>query len=169
MPLHEIRTAHEGAVLGRAPVVVPEISVDKVNGMRKAWTADGAISTQALHQSFDGVYFVVGCLYHLLRLRVYAVDHSWSMALIADLLHLRLRLGVVRTLRGNRVGKEIGQSLGGIMGHAQSIDAAHVTGSTGGDKHFPRGEFLRLDREVQKVFLRGEHHTMFRFLVDFDL
>src|SRR5262249_19017971 len=97
MPLHEIRTAHEGAVLGRASVVVPEIEVDKVNGIRKWWAADGAICTQAVHQGSSGVYFVVGCLNHQLRLRVHAVDHRWRVALMADLLHLRLRLHVVRT------------------------------------------------------------------------
>src|SRR5262249_61036921 len=111
-------------MLGGASVVVPEIKIDKINGIRKWGAADAAIGAQAVQQNLYRIDFVICSLHHLLRLRVHAIYDRSRVALIADLLHLRLRLRVVRTLRGDRISEEIGQTLGGIMRHAQSIDAA---------------------------------------------
>src|SRR5690349_19171703 len=48
MPLHEVGAAHEGAVLGRAPVVMPQIEIREVN-RRGEWLArQHAVLAQSL-------------------------------------------------------------------------------------------------------------------------
>ena len=55
------------------------------------------------------------------------------------------------------------------MRDAAAVDAAHVAGGAGGHKHVARGQMVRRRGQVQQVALRGEHHAMLRFGVNFQL
>src|SRR3954452_7164542 len=46
VPLGEILSAHEGPVLGGAPVIVPEIEVEKINGVRERRTGYHLVGAQ---------------------------------------------------------------------------------------------------------------------------
>src|SRR5579883_1457496 len=52
MPLDEIGTAHKRAVLAGASVVMPQIEIGEVYGLRKRRPAQHAIFPKAIHQIF---------------------------------------------------------------------------------------------------------------------
>src|SRR5690242_18949879 len=105
-------------MFGSASVIVPEIKLDKINRVGLRRPSDYSVDTQAIHQSLRRVYLVVRSVYNLLCLCVNALDHLFGAALIAYLLHLRLRLSIVRTLGGNGIGQEIRKTLRGVVRHA---------------------------------------------------
>src|SRR5262244_3733707 len=47
VPLGEVLSAHKGPMLGGAPVVVPEIEVEKIDRVRERRTADHLVGAQA--------------------------------------------------------------------------------------------------------------------------
>src|SRR2546423_13445498 len=49
MPLNEVGTTHEGAVLRSASIVMPEIEAHEVDGVRKRWPGKRAFLAQPIH------------------------------------------------------------------------------------------------------------------------
>jgi hypothetical protein len=62
VPLDKVGSAHEGAVLAGAAVVVPQIEVGKVDGMRERRPGERAVFVQAVHDVFGGENLGVGAL-----------------------------------------------------------------------------------------------------------
>ena len=91
------------------------------------------------------------------------------MALGADLLHVDLRLQVVRTMSRDSIGKVPAEPVRWIVCNLKAIDAAHVARGTGWHKHVSRRKCSRIGIEVEQISLRSEHHTVLRFVVDLDL
>src|SRR6185437_17148957 len=60
VPLGEVLTAHEGAVLGRAPVVVPQIEVEEIDRLREERTGDDLVGAERLVDFLGGFYLIVG-------------------------------------------------------------------------------------------------------------
>src|ERR1700690_2333813 len=54
MPLHKIRSAHERPVLGGSSVIVPEIEVEEIDGLREWRPVQNSIFAQAIHYGFGG-------------------------------------------------------------------------------------------------------------------
>src|ERR1700733_6848729 len=132
VPLHEIGPSHERAVLTGSPVVVPQVEIDKIDGLRKRRPGEHAFLAQPIHQILGGVNPAIGGLYNLFGLAVDPVYHGRGMALRAHLLHLGLGSGIVWTLLANGVRQVVGQPLRWIVGDPQAVEAAHMTGGAGG-------------------------------------
>src|SRR5215469_18574975 len=90
VPLHEICSAHKGAMFARPAVVMPEIEEDKIDGMRKRRPGEKAVLLQAGHQVLRGLYAGIRILYDRVRLGVNAIVCRSCVALGTDLLHLGL-------------------------------------------------------------------------------
>src|SRR5436305_1261990 len=59
VPLHEVRAAHERAVLGSPAVVVPEVEVDEVNRIRERVAGQQIIFPQPVNDLFGGLHLRV--------------------------------------------------------------------------------------------------------------
>ena len=92
MPLHKIRAAHESTVLGCAAVVVPQIEVGEVDGVRKRRAGQRTILTQVIHDGLGREDLRVGALDNFFSLTVNPVYQGLRVTLRADLLHVDLRL-----------------------------------------------------------------------------
>ena len=169
MPLHEIRAAHEGAVFAGASVIVPEIEVGEVDGMREGRSGQCAVLVQTIHDVFGCENLFVGASNDLFCLRIDAVNGGLSVALRADLLHVDLRLEIVGPMGADGVGKIPTEPVGRIVRDLESVDAAHMAGGAGGHKHIARRECARIGIELEQVALGGEHHAVLGLVVDLHL
>src|SRR5579885_2694232 len=77
VPLHEVRSAHEGPMLGGAAVVVPQVEVGEVDGLRERLLAEQPLLAQAFEDVGGGLYLLVGGLDDLLGLVVDALHTGW--------------------------------------------------------------------------------------------
>ena len=169
MPLHEVGAPHERAVLAGASVVVPEIEIDEIDRLRERKTGERLVFAEAVNEGFRSGHLLICVLDDLFSLAVYTVDHGRSVALRADLLHLRLGCRVVGTLLGNRIREVVRKALRGIVRHTDAVDAAHVAGRTRRYEHVARGQGLGWGIEIQQMLLSLEEYAVLRFFVDFDL
>ena len=169
VPLGEVLSAHEGSVLGGAPVIMPEIEVDKINRVRERRTAYHLLGAQALVSLLGRLHFFIGARDGLLRLVVEAIDDRTCVALHTGFFHVRLGQCVPRALRRNLGGKQIGESLAWVVRYLLAVEPAHVTGGAGGDEHVARREFLRRDVQFELASLGREHDAVLRFAIDFEL
>lgn len=97
MPLHKIGSSHKCAVFAGSPVIVPEIEVHKIRGLREPWTAKRPVFAQSIHNVLRYANAIIGGLDRLFGLAVDPVDQYGNVALGTDLFHLRLGCGIVRT------------------------------------------------------------------------
>jgi len=169
VPLHEIRAAHERAVLRRPPVVVPEVEVHEVDAIREWLARQRALAAQRIHQRLCLADPLIGHVDDLLRLRVHAVDQRLRMTLRADLLHVVLRRQEIRTLLRDRIRQVIRQALRRIVRYLIPVDPAHVARRAGRHPHVMRRELLRRLRQIQQRRLRVEQDAVLRLFVDLDL
>src|SRR5262249_11283058 len=58
VPLNVIGAPHEGAVFGRAPVVVPEVEVLKVDGLLKRWGGQYAFFAQCFDDTLQRLHLL---------------------------------------------------------------------------------------------------------------
>src|SRR5579859_1591452 len=169
VPLDEVGTAHERAVLAGAAVIVPKIEIDEVNRLRERRATQCAVFAQTIDQVLRGFHANIRGLYDLFGLAVDAVDERRGMALRADLLHLGLGGGVVGAPIGNGVGEIVRKALGGIVSDPNAIDAAHVAGGAGGHEHVAGGQSFGWGIEIQQIFLGLEDNTVLGLFIDLDL
>ncbi len=169
MPLHKVGAAHECTVLRCAAVVVPQIEVGEVDRVREWRSGKRAILAQVIHDRLGGKDLRVGALDNLFALAVDAVDQRLRVALRADLLHVDLRLQVVRSMSRDRVGKIPAEPVRRIVRDLQAVDAAHVARRAGGHEHVARCKRARIGVELQQISLRREHDPVLRLVVDLDL
>jgi hypothetical protein len=76
--------ALESAVLAGAAVVVPQIEIDEIDGLREGRAGDHAVLAQRSDEFLRGAHVVVGGLDHLFGLGVDAIRNRWRVALRAD-------------------------------------------------------------------------------------
>ena len=169
VPLNKVRSTHESAVLAGAAVIVPQIEVSEIDGLGKWWSSQCAVLMQPIHDVFRSKHSCIRVCDNLLCLRVDAIDAVLCMALRADLLHVDLRLQVVGTVGTDSVSKVPAKAVRGVMSYFEPVDAAHVAGSAGGNKHVARGKRAGIGIQMQKIALRREHDAMLGFVVDLDL
>jgi len=169
VPLDEIGAAHEGTMFGSSSIIVPEIEIEEIDPAGKGRAFQKAVRAQTVDNSFSFGNALIGDFDHLLGLLVHAVDDGLGVALRADLLHVGLRVDIIRPLAGNGVGQVERETLRRIVRHLVSIDAAHVTGGAGGNPHVMGGELLRRFSQIQKHRLGIEQNSVLGFLIDFDL
>lgn len=74
MPLDKIRAAHKGSVLAGSSVVVPQIEVHKIDGLRKWRTGQHAIFAKVGNNLLRGLNALVSRLHHLLCLAINAIN-----------------------------------------------------------------------------------------------
>src|SRR5262249_33085526 len=74
VPLGEVLSAHEGPMLGGAPVIMPEIEIEKIDRVRKRRTAYHLLGAQALVSLLGRLHFFIGARDGLLRFVVDALD-----------------------------------------------------------------------------------------------
>src|SRR5262245_35190138 len=79
MPLREILSAHEGAVLGGASVIVPEIEVEEIDRMREGGPRYHLVGAKALVNLLGRFHLVVGAGDGFLRFVVDALDGRTRM------------------------------------------------------------------------------------------
>jgi hypothetical protein len=169
VPLDEVGAAHEGAMLRGAAVVVPQIEVEEVDGIRERRAGERAIGAQRGDEILRVLHAGVGGGDDLLGLDVDAVDGGRGVTLLADLLHGGLRADVVGAFGGDGRREKPGEAVGRIVRDLEPIDAGHVAGGTGGDEHIARSEGSRRRGEVEQIALRGEHDAVLRLIVDLHL
>src|SRR5262245_41680814 len=169
VPLGEVLAAHEGPVLGGAPVIVPEVEVEEIDRVRERRTGYHLVSAQAVVNLLGGRHFFIGARDGLLRFGVDAIDDRGRVALHAGLFHVRLREREARTLGRNLGREQVREPLARVVRDLLAVQSAHVAGGAGGDEHVPRGELLRVGAEFQVAPLRREHDAVFRLVVDFEL
>src|SRR5215472_8344593 len=102
MPLHEIRSAHKGAMFAGSAVVVPKIEINKIDRMRKWRPRKNTFLLQAGYQVLSALYSRICVFDHLFSLTVNAIVCRCRMTLGADLFHLCLRGGVIRPFFSDR-------------------------------------------------------------------
>ena len=85
MPLHKVSSAHKRAVLRCAAVVVPEIKVSEVDGVREWRSRKRAIFVEIVHDRFGCKNLGISAFDNLLALAVNPVNQCLCMALRADL------------------------------------------------------------------------------------
>jgi hypothetical protein len=96
VPLDEVGAAHEGAVLRRPAVVMPQIEVDEVDRLRERRRRQHAVLSQRGHQVGGLLHFRVRRRHDLFGLGIDALDQRSRVALIAHGLHRLLRVCLVR-------------------------------------------------------------------------
>src|SRR6185369_10043927 len=69
VPLHEVSSAHESAMLAGASIVMPEIEVHEIDWLREGWSTHSAIFTEAGDQVLSVLDFCIRVRHHLFRLR----------------------------------------------------------------------------------------------------
>ena len=116
-----------------------------------------AVLTQVIHDRLGGKDLCVGALDNLFSLAVDPIDQGLRVALCTDLLHIDLRLQVVRAMRRNCISKVPAEPVRRVMGNLEAVDAAHVARSAGGHKHVPRRKRARICVKVQQISLSREH------------
>src|SRR5215831_12593684 len=67
VPLGEVLSAHEGPVLGGAPVIMPEIEVEKIDRVRERRPGDHLVGAQAVVSLLGRLHFCIGGRDRLLR------------------------------------------------------------------------------------------------------
>src|SRR6516165_6371007 len=60
VPLGEVLSAHEGPVLGGAPVIMPEVEVKKIDRLREQGAAYHLLGAQALVSLLGRLHFFIG-------------------------------------------------------------------------------------------------------------
>src|SRR3954466_12824774 len=130
VPLREVLPAHEGAVLGGAPVIVPEVEVEEIDRVGELGAADDLVGAKALVNLLGRLHLLVGAGDGLLRLVVDAFDDRTRVALYAGFFHARLSGGVAGTLRGDLGGEQIREPLARVVRYLLAVEPAHVTGGT---------------------------------------
>src|SRR6516162_7258079 len=90
VPLGEVLSAHERPVLGGAPIVMPEIEVDKIDRVRERRTGYHLLGAQALVNLLGRLDFFIGARDGLLGFVVDALDERSCMALQTGFFHVRL-------------------------------------------------------------------------------
>ena len=169
MPLHKVGAAHERTVFRCAAIVVPEIEVGEVDGMRKWRSGERAVVVKAIDDRLGGKNLCVGTFDDLLAMVINAVNEDLSMALRANLLHVDLGLQVVRAMGGNCIGKVPAEPVRWIVRNLEAIDTAHVTRCAGGHEHIPCRKRAWVGIKLQQVALSREHDTVLRFVVNLNL
>src|SRR5579859_6938588 len=121
---------------------MPQVEIDKVDGVRERRACEDALFAESIHDSLRRTHAFIRGFNHLFALRVNIVNYEWGMALRADLFHLDLIRGKVWALLGNRICQIVGQPLGWIVGDTESVEPAHMTRGAGGHEHIARRELL---------------------------
>jgi|CZKL01.1.fsa_nt_gi hypothetical protein len=160
MPLHKVGAAHEGTVLRCTAIVVPEVEVGEVDGVREWRSGEKPVLVKVVHDRFGGQDLRIGAFDDLLALVVNAVNKGLRVALRADLLHVDLGLQVIRTMSGNCIGKVPAEPVRWIVRNLEAVDAAHVTRCAGRNEHIPRRKRAWVSVKLQKVALSSEHNTV---------
>ena len=91
------------------------------------------------------------------------------MALRTDLLHVDLRLQVIRAMCCDRIREIPAEPVRWVVSNFEAVDAAHVARRTGRHEHVASRKRARIGVELQQIALSREHDTVLRFVVDLDL
>src|SRR5215469_3842777 len=169
MPLNEIRAPHESSVLGRAPVVMPQIKQDEIDRLLIWLRPDNTVLPKASDKVLSLLYLFIRRANDLLSLRINALDEGTRMTLIADLLHVELGLLIVGAMLRDRIGEEVGEPLTRVVSHFLAVNAGHVARGAGRNKHIASGQGARIGRQIEAFLLSGKQDSVPGLLVDFDL
>src|SRR5579863_3296613 len=135
---------------------MPEVEVGEVDGVREWRSRERAVLVKTVHDRLRSKNLRVGAFDNLFALAVDPVNQRLRMALGADLLHVDLRLQVVRAMRRDGIGEVPAESIRWIVRNLEAIDAAHVTSRTGWHKHVSRRQGTRIGIKVEQISLRSE-------------
>ena len=116
-----------------------------------------AILAQVIHDRLGSKNLRVGALDNLFALTIDAIDQRLRMALCTDLLHIDLRLQVVRAMSGDCISKIPAEPVRWVVRNLEAVDATHVARSAGGHEHVARCKRARIGVEVQQISLSREH------------
>ena len=140
VPLHEVRPAHERAVLGGAAVVVPEVEIGELDRLAERLRRRAVRRLERVHDGLGGVDLFVGRSTDGLAFLVNAstsggVWHCRQMSFI---------LACARSAFGRFCGdfgeQIIREPLGRVVRDAAAVESAHVAGRAGRDEHVARGQ-----------------------------
>jgi hypothetical protein len=169
MPLYKVGATHKGTVLRCSAIVVPQIEVSEIDWVGEGRPGQSPILMQAIHDRFGRENLGVCAVNHLFALLVDPIHERLGVALRADLFHVDLCLEVVGAVGRNGISEVPAEPVRWVVGHLEAVDAAHVAGRAGRNKHVPRGKSARIRIEVEHISLRREHNAVLGLVVDLHL
>src|SRR5579872_7360050 len=105
VPLHKVGAAHEGTMLARAAIVVPEVEVREIDWIGERRSRNDSVLVKPVDNGFGLEHFRVRAGDNFFGLRIDPIDEGLGVALGTNLFHISLGTQVVRPFLADRVGQ----------------------------------------------------------------
>ena len=139
MPLGVIRTLHPGAKFGRAPPVMPQVEVGKIDGLIKVRRVDQTLALQWGDQIITLRHPFIDLPGSVIRTGVQVSNEVLIMAFEAHALHVSAVILPIGTWLADRAKQVPRQAIAHIMGGAGRPKPAHMAQcASGGGEVSPR-------------------------------